>query len=575
MNLIQRRADGSNGRLVQGSRHMVSAGHSAAATAALLVLEAGGNAVDAGVAAGLVLGVVQSDIVNIAGVAPIMIRNGASGQVITIDGLGLWPQAASANFFREQHGGAIPKGLLRTVTPAAPAAWLKALELFGTMSFADVAQHAIRLAAEGFPVHPTMTDFVTKYAGDYAAYPENARLFLPNRNPVAVGSRMIQYDLAATLTYMADEERTAASQGRVAGLRAAHAAFYRGDIARRIVDYHAANGGWLTSGDLADYDVRLEAPVETHWRDAKIFNCGPWCQGPVMAQVLAILGDTNLAGFGHNSPAYVHILTEAMKLAFADREATYGDPRFVDVPLRELLSDLYAARQRGRIDPARALAGMPAPGIGTSAIRAVPQSFGDPPPSPDTSYVAVVDRWGNAFSATPSDPSNDTPIIPGLGICPSSRGSQSFTIAGHPSEVAPGKRPRLTPNPAIATFDNGIVLPFGSPGGDVQTQSMVQVLLNLMVFDMDLVSAVEAPRFATYSFPSSFEPHEMLPDRLMLEGRFPAATVAALRDKGHDAQTWPDFTFQCGAVCAVLHDQTSGTKLAAADPRRNSGVAGW
>jgi len=213
----------------------------------------------------------------------------------------------------------------------------------------------------------------------------------------------------------------------------------------------------------------------------------------------------------------------------------------------------------------RAISGMPATG-------AVPI---EPPPSADTSYVAVVDRWGNAFSATPSDTSNDTPLIPGTGLCPSSRGSQSFTIPGHPSEVAPGKRPRLTPNPAMAVFEDGTVMPFGSPGGDVQTQSMLQVLLNLMIFDHDLVSAIEAPRFATYSFPSSFEPHEMFPDRLMLEGRIPQATVADLRSRGHDASAWPDFTFQCGGVCAVLHHESSGLKIAAADPRRNSGTAGW
>ncbi len=575
MKFIERRPDGSNGRLVRGGRHMVSAGHNVAATAALQVLEAGGNAVDAGVAAGLVLGVVQCDIVNFAGVAPIMIRDGSSGRVATIDGLGVWPVAASAQYFRDNCAGAIPKGLLRTVVPAAPASWIEALAQFGTMSFADVSLAAIRLARDGFPVHPTMADFVTKYAADYTAYPDNAALFLPGGTPVAVGAAMKQPDLTATLTYMVDQERAVESKGRAAGLQAARDAFYRGDIGRRIAAYHAANGGWLTFDDLAGFAVRLEAPVVTRWRGMELYNCGPWCQGPAMAQAIAILGDTDLAGLGHNSPAYVHLLTETMKLTFADREATYGDPRFVDVPLQQMLSPAYAARQRARIEVSRAIPGMPTAGIGAVAARTFPNGEGEPGPSPDTSYVAVVDRWGNAFSATPSDTSNDTPIIPGLGICPSSRGSQSFTIAGHPSELAPGKRPRLTPNPAIAVFDGGLVMPFGSPGGDVQTQSMLQVLFNLLVFDMDLVSAIEAPRFATYSFPSSFEPHEILPDRLMLEGRFPEATLEALRHVGHDAHAWPDFTFQCGAVCAVLHHAPSGVMIAGADPRRNTGVAGW
>jgi gamma-glutamyltranspeptidase/glutathione hydrolase len=575
MKFIERRADGSNGRLIRGDRNMVAAGHNAAATAALLVLEAGGNAVDAGVAAGLVLGVVQCDIVNVAGVAPIMIREGATGRVVTIDGLGVWPSTASSRYFREAHGGAIPKGLLRTVTPAAPAAWIEALARFGTLSFADVAQAAIRLAREGFPVHPTMADFVARNIAEYASFPENAKLFIPGGKPVAVGASLKQPELAATLTFMADQERLASARGREAGLKAARGAFYRGDIAQKIAAYHSANGGWLTRDDLGCYRVRLEEPVITRWRGIELYNCGPWCQGPAMAQAIAILGDTDLRVLGHNSPAYVHLLTEVMKLTFADREATYGDPRFVNVPLTEMLSADYGARQRSRIDPTRAIPGMPQPGIGGAGACVFPMSSDEPALSADTSYVAVVDRCGNAFSATPSDTSNDTPIIPGLGICPSSRGSQSFTREGHPSEVAPGKRPRLTPNPAIAVLDGSMVMPFGSPGGDVQTQSMLQVLLNLAVFDMDLVSAVEAPRFATYSFPSSFEPHEMLPDRVMLEGRFPATTFAALRDLGHDAQAWPDFTFQCGSVCAVLHDGASGVKIAAADPRRNTGVAGW
>jgi gamma-glutamyltranspeptidase/glutathione hydrolase len=189
--------------------------------------------------------------------------------------------------------------------------------------------------------------------------------------------------------------------------------------------------------------------------------------------------------------------------------------------------------------------------------------------------VAVVDRHGNAFSATPSDTSYDTPIIPGTGLCPSSRGSQSFTTRGHPSEIMPGKRPRLTPNPALAILADGSVMPFGTPGGDVQTQAMLQVFLNLCVFDMDLTSAVEAPRFATYSFPSSFEPHEELPGRLMVEARIPSTTVDALVGLGHDARAWPDWTNQAGAVCAVMQDPARGILRASADPRRSTYAVGW
>lgn len=568
-----------HGRVLMGNRHMVAAGHYAAAHAGFLVLEAGGNAIDAGVAAGIALGVLQSDIVNVAGVAPIMVRVAETGEIVTIDGLGAWPRAASADYFRQNHGGRIPDGLLRTVTPAAPAAWIAALDRFGTMSFGEVARAAIRFAAEGFPVHPTMAEFVGAHTADYARFPRNADLYLPKGRPLEVGALLVQPELAATLQHLADTEAAASSQGRARGLAAARGAFYEGDIARTIADYHRDNGGWLTREDLASYQVSFEPPVRSTYRSAEVFTCGAWCQGPVLGQILAILGESDLEHLGHNSPAYIHLLTEAMKLAFADREACYGDPRFVDVPLGRLLSAAYGAERRGRIDPRRATSSMPAPGIASGPRGAgggtARMAAGGPAMSPDTSYVAVVDRHGNAFSATPSDTSYDTPIIPGTGLCPSSRGSQSFTERSHPSEIMPGKRPRLTPNPGLAILADGSVMPFGTPGGDVQTQAMLQVFLNLSVFGMDLASAIEAPRFATYSFPSSFEPHEELPGRLMLEARIGSETLSALNDLGHDARAWPEWTNQAGAVCAVMREPSAGVLRGAADPRRSTYAVGW
>jgi len=553
-----------HGRVLTGNRHMIAAGHYAAAHAGFLILEAGGNAVDAGVAAGIALGVLHSDIVNAAGVAPIMIRLAESQEVVTIDGLGVWPAAASAEFFRREHGGRIPDGILRTVTPAAPAGWIAALERYGTMTFADVARSAIRFAAEGFPIHPTMAEFVGKHAGEYARFPQNAELFLPGGRPVEVGALFVQRELAQTLQYMANEETAHAKKGRTAALAAARAAFYEGDIARTIATYHRQHGGWLTGADLAGYQVTFEPPVRTTYAGIEVFTCGPWCQGPLLGQILAILDGIDLASMGHNSPAYIHFLTEAMNLAFADRACYYGDPRFVAVPLRRLLSSEFASERRRRIDLNRA----------TREDKSA-RSERAPTLSPDTSYVAVIDRMGNAFSATPSDTSYDTPIIPGTGLCPSSRGSQSFTKRGHPSEVMPGKRPRLTPNPALAILRDGSVMPFGTPGGDVQTQAMLQMLLNLAVFGMDMTSAVEAPRFATYSFPNSFEPHEELPGRLMVEARIGDKTLGRLNGLGHDARAWPEWTNQAGAICAVSCDPATGVIRGAADPRRSTYVVGW
>jgi gamma-glutamyltranspeptidase / glutathione hydrolase len=574
---------GGHRHLLLGSRHMVSAGHFAAAHAAFLVLEAGGNAVDAGVAGGIALGVLQSDLVNVAGVAPIMIYLAERREVITIDGLGVWPRAASLDYFRAAHRGEIPEGLMRTVVPAAPASWLKALKHYGTMSFADVASASIAFARDGFPMHPPMADYIARNAERYRRWPQNAAIYLPKGRPPETGEMFVQRDLAATLQYMAYEEKSAAKGGREAGLQGARDAFYKGDIAREIAAFHRANGGWMTEADLATYDARLEPAVTVRFGGVEVHTCGPWCQGPVLAQALKLLEATDLRALDHNSPAYIHTVTEALKLAFADREAYYGDPQFVDVPLETLLSDRYAAERRKLIDPKRAAPGMPAAGRAWTD-RAAPELVlasgagvggAGPRTAHDTSYIAVIDRHGNAFSATPSDSSSDMEIVPGTGLAPSSRGCQSYAIPTHPSALAPGKRPRLTPNPAMAFFGDRAVMPFGTPGGDVQSQAMLQVLLNVAVFGMDLQAAVSAPRFATYSFPNSFEPHDYLPGRIMVESRIPKKTTEALAALGHDAQPWPDWSWHAGSVCAVMLDKKTGVLAGGADPRRSSYAVGW
>jgi gamma-glutamyltranspeptidase/glutathione hydrolase len=500
---------------ITGTRHMISAGHHGAAHAGFCILEAGGNAVDAGVAAGICLSVLQADIVNFAGVAPIMLWVADRREMFNIDGLGVWPRAAQVEVFRTQHGGRMPPGLLRTIVPAAPDAWITVLERFGTMSFGEVAAAAIRFARDGFPMHSLMADYIAEQANAYGRWPANAAVYLPNGKPPAVNDIFVQADLARSLQYMADEEKAHARGGRVAGLEAARAAFYRGDIARAIARYHAENGGWLTGGDLAQFRVRFEQPVSTRFRDLDVYACGPWCQGPVVLQALNILAGIDLAKLGHNSPAYLHVLAEALKLTFADRHRYYGDPRFVDVPIAQLLSAEFAAERRRQIDMQRAFPGMPEAGTvhGHATARGkLPQATrGEPAPAADTSYVCVIDRHGNAFSATPSDESSDMPMIPGIGLVPSSRGSQSWTDPGHPSCLAPGKRPRLTPSPGLIMKNGQIYMPYGSPGNDIQPQAMVQALLNITVFGMDPQSAVEAPRCGSYSYPASSEPHAYHP----------------------------------------------------------------
>jgi len=561
------------------TRHAIAAGHYLAATAGFAILEAGGNAIDAGCAAGIALGVLQSDLVDVAGVAPIMIYLAEKREVVTIAGLGAWPRALDPELFMREHGGKIPKGVLRTVVPAAPDAWITALKRWGTMSFGAVAAAAIRLARDGFPMYPLMEASLKRHEADHRGWPSSAAIFLPNGRVPEAGDIFRQTDLAASLQYMADEERAAAGRRREAGLDAAHDAFYRGDIAKKIVAFMKEQGGLLSAEDLAEYHSPVGPPERRRFGDLEVFTCGAWCQGPVLLQTLALLEGTDLAGLGHNSADYVHRLTEALKLAFADREAYYGDPALVEVPLASLISAEYAAERRKLIRPDRAWPEMPPPGdLGRQAGRGFgdfPRPSGDPNPEPDTSYVCVADRWGNLFSATPSDGSYGSPVVPGTGLIPSNRGSQSRPDPRHPAGVGPGKRPRLTPNPALAIKGGDHFMPFGTPGGDVQSQAMLQVLLNRFVFGQEVQSAIESPRFASYSYPSSFAPYDYYPGRLAIEARIPEAVIAELQRRGHEIQRWPDWIWTAGAVCAIDVDKKRGVIETGADPRRAAYALGW
>ena len=380
---------------------------------------------------------------------------------------------------------------------------------------------------------------------------------------------------------MADQEAAARHGGREAGLAAARHAFYRGDIARAIVKFQKENGGLLSADDLANYRSGFDEPVETSFGDIRLYACGPWCQGPSLLQALNLLDGAELRKLGHNSTDYLHRITEAVKLAFADREAYFGDPRMVDVPIDALLSCDYAHQRRGMIRADRAWPEMPptgdpikpaaerrARGAGLVAERAFLA------PEVDTSHVSAIDRHGNVFAATPSDGSYNAPVIPELGIIPSPRGSQNWADPDHPSGVAPGKRPRLTPSPAIAIQHGKMKMPFGTPGGDVQTQAMLQVFMNIHVFGMEPQEAVEAPRGASYSYPGSFEPHSYHPGLLYLESRIDKATGDALARMGHKVDWWPEWTWLAGAVCTVVADEQSGVLKGAADPRRPSYAVG-
>ena len=555
-----------------GTVHMAAAANAVAAGVALDVLEAGGNAIDAGVAGGLALNVVHCEFTHFAGVAPIIIRT-AAGATITIDGLGRWPAAADPNWFRQHHGGRIPPGVHRSIVPGAPGAWLVALEHFGTMSFADVVAPAIKLAREGFVVGELFHRIVNELVLEYARWPENAALFLPNGAAPPVGSIFRLHDLAGTFEHLVHAERKAGGT-RQSGIEAARRAFYLGDIAQAIDRFYRAEGGWLNAADLAAHRTRMEPATRIPARGGELFTCGAWCQGPLLGQALALLDGIDLNRLGHNSTDYIHHMVEALKLAFADRERWFGDPDFVDVPLDGLLDPDYLKARASMIDPTRAAPGLPPHGTprggGTRAIGPHPTGA-MVTANLDTSFVCTADRHGNMFAATPSDGCFGGPMVPVTGLCPSPRGSQSWTDPAHASVLAPGKRPRLTPSPALAERD-GRVIAFGSPGDDLQPQAMLQVLLNRWVFDMTPQQAVDAPRFASVSFPRTFEPHEYLPGRMVAEGRISADTRTALVERGHDLQVWDDKDWRSGCVCLIERETGSGVLSGAADKRRPAGV---
>jgi gamma-glutamyltranspeptidase / glutathione hydrolase len=572
--------------LKRGRTGMIVSGHHLATQAGMRILERGGNAIDAGVAAGLCLGILMPEMVSFAGVAPIMIYMADRAQIKTVSGLGPWPKRASVDYFLKHHGGKIPVGIERTVVPAAPDAWIQALKNYGTMSFEEVSRDAIDLAESGFPMYPFMSNNIREAPDNYRRWPSQAEIYHPKGRPPEPGEIFVQKDLAQTIRKMVRAEQKKRFSGRADALQAARDEFYKGEIAEAILDYFGKNGGLLERDDLEAFHVNVEDPLHTTYRDFTVYSCRPWCQGPVLLQMLNILAAYDLRGLGHNSPEYIHLIIEAAKLVYADRETYYGDPDVIDMPIEGLLSKEYARARGALIDRDKAWPEMPSAGDPWSwQTRTAAGTTGKPPThllasagepkDGDTSYVCVVDRYGNAFSATPSDGAENTPTIPGTGLAVSSRGSQSWVDVNHASSIQGGKRPRLTPNPSMVFRNGKLLMPFGTPGGDVQCQALLQAFLNIAEFQMDPQAAVEAPRFATFSFPNSFYPHDYHPGLLRAEKSVGAPTLAVLREKGHRVEEWPDWAWRAGGVCCIVVDSVNGVLLGAADPRREACAWGW
>ncbi len=571
--------------VIMGTHGMVASGHYLASRAGLNILERGGNAVDAGVAVGFALSVLEPYLYGIGGEAPILIYLADKRRVLSLSGQGPAPQAATIEWFRKQGIGVIPgDGLLATTVPAAVDTWIAALANFGTMRLATVIEYAIELAERGFPMYYQLSAAIKKNAERFRSdWPSSAEVFLPGGKIPGPGELFVQRDLAALFKRLVEAEHHALKQGRREALASARNEFYRGDIAERIVlfaqgnEFADASGkrnrGLLEKSDLRNYEARIEAPVTVNYRGYDVFKCGPWTQGPVFLQQLNLLEGYDLAKLGHNSADYIHLLTEAAKLAFADREQYYGDPDFIEVPLAELLSKEYAAERRKLIAPNHASLELRPGKVPPSAPE---ERKGDPNVYVgDTTHLDVVDQWGNMLAATPSGGwFASSPLIPGLGFPLNTRLQVFYLDPAHPNSLQPGKRPRTTLTPSLVLKDGGPFMVFGTPGGDQQDQWTLQFFLNYIDFNMNIQSAADAPNFHSVHFPSSFYPHGAVPGGLVIESRIPESTLAILREKGHHVQATGDWSN--GRVLGIRFDAKSGVLSGAASARMETGyVMGW
>ena len=571
--------------VIMGTNGVVTSGHYLASRIGLSVLEDGGNAVDAGVAMGFALSVLEPYIYGIGGEVPILIYLARDKKVLSLSGQGHAPGKSSIEVFKKMGINVIPgDGLLATCIPDAVSTWITALYSFGTMDLARVLAPSWDLARNGFPMYGRLKDAISASADNFNEnWPTSARTYMPDGRVPEIGEIWTQPDLANMFKNMLDAEGRNRKKCREDGLTAARDVFYRGEISERIIDFArntswpdstgVSNSGLLEAEDLAEYATRIEDPVSLSYKGIDVYKCGPWTQGPVFLQQLAILEGYDLAAMGHNSSEYIHLLIETAKLAFADREKYYGDPDFVKVPLEILLSPEYAAKRRILIDPDRAsmeLRPGNAPAIDPRTIEG-----GSDIHRGDTTHLDAVDRWGNMISATPSGGwFRSSPVIEGLGFPLGTRMQMFYLDPAHANALIPGKRPRTTLTPSLAMKDGKPFMVFGTPGGDQQDQWTLQFFLNHVDFGMNIQEAVDAPNFHSNHFPASFYPHSAEPGGMAIENRVPESTVEALKQKGHDVQVVPGWSH--GRVLAIRYNPDTGVICGAASPRLETGYAiGW
>lgn len=583
---------------LNGTFGMVASTHWLASSAGMAVLERGGNAFDAAVAAGFTLQVVEPHLNGPGGDMPAVVYSADRDRVFVICGQGPAPRTATIEHFRRFELDMVPgNGLLAACVPGAVGGWLLMLREFGTWRLRDVLEFAAGYAEGGFPIVPRISAAIAGVERTFREeWTESARVWLPGGAVPASGARFSNPVLAATYRRLVDEAE-AAGADRDEQIEAARRAWYEGFVAGKIDSYLRTaealditgrrQAGLLRADDMVEWRATLEDAAAFDYQDWRVFKTGPWGQGPVFLQQLALLQGFDLREMGPGSADFIHTVAESAKLAYADREAWYGDPTFTPDLTAALLDPAYTDGRRRLI--ADTASWDLRPGAPGGKEPRVPQpgappsdedraGLGDPTVGSrgggggDTCHVDVVDRWGNMVSATPSGGwLQSSPAIPGLGFCLGTR-AQIFTLQpNHPNSLAPGKRPRTTLSPGLAFRDGRPSLAFGTPGADQQDQWSLTFFVTIANTDWDLQRAIDAPMFHTDHFPRSFYPHHAHPGRLVVEDRLPADTVVELRRRGHDVL--PVDGWSLGRLSAVANDWRAGWLRAAANPRLMQGYA--
>lgn len=569
--------------VIRGLSGVVASTHYLASVEGLRVLQEGGNVFDAGAVMWFCLGLLKPHLIGAAGECPILLYHFEEERVVSVNGQGPAPMAATMDWFKEQGYPLIPEdGFTPACVPGAFDAWISVLEGYGSMGLDMILDPAISIATRGFPMYPTLANFLLKLNQRFSTeWPTTAKVYLPKGRAPKVGEVINNPDWARTFKAIKKEYVSAAKTSREAGFDAARKYFYDGPVAEAMIDfmqsfkcrdvYGKENHGLLTLDDLSGYRASFESPVSVDYMGLDVHKCGPWTQGPVLLQQLRILENFDLNEMGHNSVEYIHTLMETAKLAFADREQYYADPEFEDVPLNWLLSREYAQKRAELIESKASMLQRPG-GIPPFMLE---ESGEKPFFEGDTVHIEAVDAVGNMISATPSGGWLRTnPLIPGLGFPTSTRAQFFHLDPDHVEALKPGKRPSTTLTPSLVTQEGVPYMVFGTPGGDKQDQWTLQFFLNYMIFEMNVQEALDAPTVHTSHFPASFWPHPVRPGEISLEPRIPETVASELRKRGHKVQISKPWSH--GRCLAIRYNSRTGLISGGASPRTGEPYAiGW